>query len=84
MRFTLDDVRYALRVLQEVIGTRHPAGASAVMGTLQIRGGFAVTSGSLPFEGDHLTLRLADGRSLPFLVVGIGPAFTVDPTGNFA
>jgi hypothetical protein len=75
-------VAYTLRVLQEIIGTRHWTGASAEKGTLQISGGFSVTSGSLPFDGDHLTLKLEDGRSIPFLVVGHGPDYTIDPTAT--
>ena len=75
-------VSYGLRVLQEVIGVRHWSGASAAIGKLQVLGRFSVTSGSLPFEGDHLTLRLEDGRTLPFLVVGPGPNYTVDATDS--
>jgi hypothetical protein len=71
-----------LTVLQEIIGTRHWSGATAVKGVLQIGGQFSVTAGSLPFEGDHLTLRLDDGRTLSFLVVGAGPGFTIEPTGS--
>ncbi len=78
----LANVRYGLRVLQEIIGTRQRSSASAVKGVLQIAGSFCVTSGSQPFEGDHLTLRLADGRSLSLLVVGDGPHYTIDPTGG--
>lgn len=75
-------VTYTLRVLQEIVGTRHWTGASAEKGQLQVSGGFSVTSGSLPFEGDQLTLRLDDGRSIPFLVVGHGPDYTIDPTAS--
>lgn len=75
-------VAYGLRVLQEIIGTRHWSGASATKGALRISGGFSVTSGTLPFEGDYLTLRLDDGRMLPFLVIGSGPDYTVEPTAG--
>lgn len=77
-------VTYGLRVLQEIIGTRHWGGAGASKGTLRVNGSFSVTSGSLPFEGDHLTLHLDDGRTLPLLVVGSGPDYTIEPTDALA
>ncbi|MGH9174059.1 MAG: hypothetical protein ACRD1H_06860 [Vicinamibacterales bacterium] len=69
-------------MLQEIVGTRHWSGASAVKGVLQVAGWFSVTSGNPPFEGDQLTLRLDDGRSLSLLVVGADPHYTIDPTGT--
>jgi hypothetical protein len=79
----LATVTYGLRVLQEIIGTRHWSGASAVQGTRQITGRFAITRGSLPFDGDELTLRLEDGRSLALQVVGDGPNYTIESIGGF-
>ena len=75
-------VRYGLTVLQEIIGTQHRLGSSAVKGVLQISGRLHITSGSLPFEGDALTLRLDDGRGLAFQVIGSGPEYTIDATGS--
>jgi hypothetical protein len=75
-------VRYGLRVLQEIVGTRHWSGAGAIKGDLRVRGRLHVTAGSLPFDGDHLTLRLADGRALAFYAVGAGPSYTIDPSGS--
>jgi hypothetical protein len=77
-------VTYGLRVLQEVIGTRHWSGSGASKGEVRINGGFSVTSGSLPFDGDQLTLHLDDGRVLPFLVVGSGPDYTIEPMAALA
>ncbi len=74
-------VTYALRVFQEVIGTRHWTGSRAVQGTRQISGGFHVVRGSLPFDGDQLTLTLDDGRSLRCFIAGAGPEYTIDPAG---
>lgn len=75
-------VTYGLRVLQEIIGTRHWSGSGASKGKVCVNGGFSVTSGSLPFDGDHLTLHLDDGRTLPFLVIGSGPNYTIDATAS--
>jgi hypothetical protein len=77
-------VCYGLRVLQEIIGTRHWGGAGAAKGAVQVNGSFSVTSGSLPFDGDRLTLHLDDGRTLPLLVVGAGPDYTFEPTAALA
>jgi hypothetical protein len=76
-------VTYGLWVLQERAGTPGETGAGAVQAQRQILGGFTVTSGSLPFEGDQLTLRLSDGRRLPCFVVGDGPSYTIDAIGGF-
>lgn len=78
----LATVRYGLTILQEIVGTQHRFGSSAVKGVLQITGRLHITSGSLPFEGDQLTLRLDDGRGLAFQVIGSGPEYTVDATGS--
>ena len=78
----LATVRYGLTVLQEIVGTQQRFGASAVKGVLQITGRLHITSGSLPFEGDQLTLRLDDGRDLAFQVIGSGPEYTVDATSS--
>jgi hypothetical protein len=77
----LATVRYGLTILQEIVGTQHRFGTSAVKGVLQITGRLHITSGALPFEGDHLTLLLDDGRDLAFQVIGSGPEYTVDATG---
>ena len=74
-------VTYALRVLQEVIGTRHWTGSRAVQGTRQITGGFEIVRGNLPFDGDQLTLTLEDGRSLLCFIAGAGPEYTIDLSG---
>jgi hypothetical protein len=74
----LATVTYGLRVLQEIIGVRHWSGSSAAKGGLRISGRFSVTSGSLPSDGDQLTLLLADGRVLPFQVGGDGPDYSID------
>jgi hypothetical protein len=78
----LATVRYGLTFLQEIVGTQHRLGSSAVKGVLQITGRLHITSGSLPFEGELLTLRLDDGRDLAFQVTGSGPEYTVDATGS--
>lgn len=74
-------VTYALTVLQEILGVDQPGGAGACRGQRHVRGQLQVTAGTLPFEDDRLTLRLDDGRSLPFFVVGAGPRYTIEPGG---
>ena len=74
-------VTYALTVLQEVLGIDQGRGVGARRGRRQVSGRLHVTAGSLPFEDDRLTLRLDDGRSLPFFVVGAGPRYTIEPGG---
>jgi hypothetical protein len=77
-------VTYQLTVLQEVIGTRHWSGSSAVQGERRVRGRVQITTGASPAAGDPLTLLLDDGRSIAFHAVGNGPEYSIDPTGPLA
>lgn len=77
-------VQYGLTVLQEIIGTQHRLGSSAVKGVLKVSGFLHITSGSMPLHGDEMMLHLDDGRGVSFQIIGSGPEYAVNATGALA
>jgi len=77
-------VTYGLRVLQEVVGRRHWSGSTAIQGERRVHGRLEVIGDTLPLGGDPLTLRLSDGRSLPFIAVENGSFYTITPVGTLS